>query len=303
VHQSSAASACCTAGLGKLARLAGLQRLQSLELAGGSCSAADWPALASLPSLSFLRLHSLAVSAAPAPAQLSSLHRSGDISLVAVPEAQRPGCLARQLPRLQELVTCADTLQALAESLQGHPALQLLLVNTTWADEPRRAWPGGLLRQLPALQDVTLYESELCAAQLIEDLAGCAGLQSLHIEAPEEQQPRLVAAPGPLAALASGPAARSLVRVLIGASACAFAPGEVAALLQGGAPLLQELQLAVAVPEQLGSAAQVEALLPALLAQRHGAAAEVERVQCDGVEQLEGAGPVAFVALQLACKT
>jgi hypothetical protein len=297
VHHSSADGACSAAGLGPLACLSSLQRLQNLELAGGTCSAADWPALASLPSLKFLRLHSLAVSEAHAPARVSSVHTSGGISLAAVPEGRRLGCLARQLPQLQELVTCAGTLQALAEALQGHPALQLLLVNTTWADAPGRAWPGGLLRQLPALQDITLYESELCAGQLIEDLASCPGLQSLHIEAPEEQQPRLVSAPGPLSALALGPAARSLVRVHIGASAAAFSPEEAAALLRGGAPLLQELQLAIAVPEQLSSAEQVEALLPALLAQQHGVAAEVECIECEGVEQLEGAGPVAFVTL------
>lgn len=234
------------------------------------------------------------------PAQLSCAHITEDISLAAVPEGLRPGFLARQLPQLQELVTCSDTLQALAESLQGHPALQLLLVNTTWADVPRRTWPGGLLGQLPALQDVTLYDSKLSTSHLIQDLASCSSLQSLHIEAPEEQQPHMVAVPGPLVALALGPAARTLVRVQIGASACVFPPEEVAALLRGCAPLLQELQLALAVPKELSNAAEVEALLPTLFAQHDGTAVRLECIKCDGVERLEGVGGVAYVALQLA---
>jgi hypothetical protein len=84
-----------------------------------------------LPGLKFLQLHSLAVSEAHAPARVVS----GDISLAAVHEERRPGWLARQLPLLQELVTCADTLQALAEALQGAAAAagQHHLDGRTWA--------------------------------------------------------------------------------------------------------------------------------------------------------------------------
>ncbi len=296
----------------RLACLAPLQQLESLELVGGSCSAADWPHLAALPKLTFLKLHRLVVSeqqqaqqaqqqqqrARQLPSAIESLHITDCLAFQVEP-GRAPGCLARQLPALQELVAQVECLDQLACALQGHPTLDLLLV-TAYQDEqpPERAWPRQLLRQLPALQDVTLYDSRLEPGALLADLAGCAALQSLHIEAPEEQQPAALAAPGPLAALAVGEAARSLRRLHLGSSACVFEPREVAALLCGSMPLLEEVQLAVAVPEVFGTPALVAAQLPWLLAQA-GARVGVRCTKCEELERAEPAGLAAFVTLQL----
>ena len=155
------------------------------------------------------------------------------------------------------------------------------------------------MRQLPALQDLTLYETPLDPLQLLGDVAGCPSLQSLHIDSPEEQQPLVVASPGPLALLAAGAAAAGLQKLHIGSSACAFTPAAVAAaLLQGGLPGLQEVQLAVLVPEELSSTELVEARLAGLLAQA-GAHVRVQCSQCIELGGRGGAGLAAFVALQL----
>jgi hypothetical protein len=242
VHLTSTVSS--SGSVRQLACLSGLQQLQNLDLPSGHCSAADWPVLASLPKLSFLRLRSLVISKAALqeeqPSGASSMHVTGSIMLE-MSEARLPSCLARLLQRLQELVTCAETLQGLVEGLQGHTALQLLLVSSTWAEPPGRAWPGGLLRQLPVLQDLTIYDTELDPCALIRDVASCPALASLHLEAPEEKQPALVQEPGPLTALAGGLAAASLRRVQLGASACVLAAREAAAVKSSQLPLCLEL--------------------------------------------------------------
>ncbi len=287
-------------GVRHLGCLAALQQLQSLELVGASCSAEDWRVLAALPQLQYLQLHEVVVSEQQRPCSITSMQVTGGIELE-LPEALLPGCLARQLPRLQELVVWAEGLEQLAEALQGHPALQTLLHNCMQAAPPEVAWRRQLLRQLPALQELTLFESRLQPCQLLADLAGCTGLQALYIEAPDEWDPQLAPqGPGPLAALAASAAAASLRSVHVGPSACAFAPGEVAALLQGGLPLLERVHLAVLVPGELADEQQVERLLPALLAWHGLSLPEGAALQCHEVARRDGAGLVAAVTLQLA---
>jgi hypothetical protein len=287
------------------------------------CAELHWPDAGgcslSLSEADPTRLRHL-LAAAQAAAQLSPiscLHITGSLTLD-VPEGRLPGCLCHQLPQLRELIVWHDQpLAQLAEALQGHPCLLSLLVNQVPEQDdeeqqqqqllpvpvPQRpllqAWPRQLLRQLPALQDLTLYETQLDPLQLLGDVAGCPSLQSLHIDGPEEQPPLVVASPGPLAALAAGAAAAGLQRVQIGSSLCAFTPAAVAgALLQGGLPCLQEVELAVLVPEELCSTELVEARLAGLLSQA-GARVRVQCSQCSELCRRGGAGLAAFVALQL----
>jgi hypothetical protein len=92
---------------------------------------------------------------------------------------------------------------------------------------------------------------------------------ALYIKASDEWDPQLAPqGPGALAAsaAAASAAAASLLSVHVGPSACAFTPGEVAALLQVGLPLLERVHLAVLVPGELADEQQVERLLPELLA-------------------------------------
>jgi hypothetical protein len=70
------------------------------------------------------------------------------------------------------------------------------------------------------------------------------------------------------------------------------------ALLQGGLPCLQEVELAVLVPEELCSTELVEARLAGLLSQA-GARVRVQCSQCSELCRRGGAGLAAFVALQL----
>jgi hypothetical protein len=253
----------------------------------------------------------------PGPSSVNCLHITGSLALE-VPEGRLPGCLAQLPPQLLELIVVADrSMEQLAEALQGHPRLQSLLVTSQpeqggddddqqqqqqqqqpQQQQPqRRAWPRQLLRRLPAMQDLTLYDSQLDPLQLLHDLAGCLALASLHIEGPEEQAPLLVADPGPLAALAAGAAAAGLLKLQVCPSTCALTPAAVAALLQGGLPLLREAELAVVVPEELCSEELVERRLPGLLALA-GASVAVQCARCSELKRRVGAGlMVAFVAL------
>jgi hypothetical protein len=79
-----------------------------------------------------------------------------------------------------------------------------------------------------------------------------------------------------------------------------FAAGEAAALLCGTLLLLQELQLAVAVPDTLGSAVLVETQLPGLLAQL-GTTTHVACTDCAELGDRNGADLVALATLQVTC--
>lgn len=123
-----------------LAISAGLQQLSSLTATNFNWPAASWAALASLPSLADIHLHNVTIdAAAPAAAAATSLacHR---LHLEQQPEGLLPGCLARQLPRLQRLSvsntgTVACLQQALA-ALRGHTALQRLRLGSPHAVDP-----------------------------------------------------------------------------------------------------------------------------------------------------------------------
>jgi hypothetical protein len=273
--------------------LSSLQHLETLDLPDAVCQGSDWPALANLPRLDYLRLHTLTIMAEPPGGDahqcqgrrslISCLQIVGRLVMEA-PGTELPGFLARQLPFLQELSTWSCSLAGLAEALQGHPALELLLVQTPDGGPTESEWRRQLLRKLPVLQELTLFETKLDPCTLLHDLAGCGALQCVHITSPEDVQPQR-AGVGALAALAAGAAADSLQQIWV--DSCVFGVDEVAALLTGSMPQLHRLEVAVRVPKELTSQDAVLKALPGLLLQ-HGATKPVQCLACHNLQHEQG---------------
>jgi hypothetical protein len=100
-------------------------------------------------------------------------------------------------PALQELHAHCSAPGALAAALAGHPHLHTLhLTAITTAGRPAgaaaegRAWPRGALSAIPGLRCVqlrALLPPGQAQRGLVEDLAGCRGLEALELAAPGEE--------------------------------------------------------------------------------------------------------------------
>jgi hypothetical protein len=222
------------------------------------CSEAGWRTLAGLPKLQSVLLGGLALGEAPA-CGVTRLVLAGEPLALALPRAALPGCLARQLPRLQELRAGGCELQQLCAALRDHPALRALEA-AGGAAGGGAPWPRGALASLPALAQLRLRAR--AGDDLLVEVCACEALTSLGL---------LLAgsSPGGRAALGAARCAPLLRELQLEDCERPLGASEAAALLgSGGLPRLGRARLALALPPAAAAAAppqaaaqQVEALL------------------------------------------
>jgi hypothetical protein len=155
-----------------------LQRLPRLTKLGlFSVAQPAWRALGKLEQLQSLDAHDVAPDTS---VQLAALERLTCNVLLLAPDAQ-PGSLAAALPALQALdVRLFRQFPAIIRALQGH---RLLAAVAILAGSPEAdAWPEGGLSLLPALRKFSIDSGPLAwLGPLLEDLAGCAGLDEARV--------------------------------------------------------------------------------------------------------------------------
>jgi hypothetical protein len=258
-----------------------LRQLRTLSMPQVECSAATWRALASLPSLQTIELDKLTIDASAPPAAVTALRKRqpscveqyGACATLQLQHAAQElrGCLARQLPCLQQLAAASPSLSDLATALQGHSGLRQL--HFFGSSDTDVAWPAPLLCQLPALQRLTLESTRRAPDALLADASQCSRLTQLCLQA--HYQAADVTATG-LAALAAGPC-RSSLRELVG-DVRGVGPAAAAVLLRA-LPRLCEATMWLSLPEAGLGSRECEELLQQVLAQQGVAAAWVPRAR------------------------
>jgi hypothetical protein len=253
-----------------------LPHLHTLKAPGAAVGPEEWQLLAGMPALQQAHLGWLgSLDAAALPAAGLVQLEVEDLHLESW--EWEAGALAALLPELEELEISggARSVLKLCTALQGHSRLRRLV---HWPDfnddglaidDGREAtWPEGQpLRSMPQLQSVVICTDKwYCNMDgLLADAAGCAGLQELDISfgwdcynhemEGEPLEPFWATARG-LAALAAGPCASTLRKLRLGQSngfveiefvvtVPASSPADVALLLCGAFPRLQELSVEV----------------------------------------------------------
>jgi hypothetical protein len=233
------------------------QELQQLRVPKVDCCAAAWRALASLPKLETIELCSICIDEhAPAAGALTKLvgqQAGGSARLhLQQPSALLPGCLARQLPQLQELSATGSNVAELAAALGGVTNLRRL--RAAARGDAGREWPGGLLARLPQLQALDLTVAQQDLGDLLADVAQCGGLTELRVMAGPSDEGAVAEVAG-LAALAAGPCGGSL-QVLTLWQAAGEA-GEAVQVLAGHMPALRSALLGLRCPKGVWSAGRV----------------------------------------------
>ncbi len=251
-----------------------LPHLHTLKAPGAAVGPAEWQLLAGMPALQQAHLGRLGLlGAAALPAVGLVQLEVEDLHL----ECWEAGALAALLPQLEELEIRNGTTSVLrlCKALQGHSRLRRL---AHWPgfdddglgldDDHEATWPAGQpLQSMPQLQSVIIstYRWYRSMDGLLADAAGCAGLQELYValgwdgdlEQVEDEplEPFWATASG-LAAVAAGPCSSTLQKLRLEYSRYkanidaaiqtpALSPAEVAALLRGAFPQLQELSVEV----------------------------------------------------------
>jgi hypothetical protein len=228
----------------RAAGFAALSELRELEMCCTPCSEAGWRALASLPKLQSVLLGGLALGEAP-PSGVTRLQLAGEPLALPLPRAALPGCLARQLPRLQELRAGACELQQLCLALRGHPALRVL--EAAGGAGGGAPWPRGLLASLPALAELRLHAR--AGDELLADVGACGALTSLGLVLAGSS-------PAGRAALGAARCAPLLRELQLEDPERPLSAAEAAALLGGGGlPRLARAQLALQLPPAAAAAA------------------------------------------------
>jgi hypothetical protein len=259
-----------------------LPHLHTLKAPGAAVGPEEWQLLAGMPALQQAllgRLGSLGAAALPV-AGLVQLEVE-DLQL----ESWEAGAVAALLPQLEELEIRNGTMSLLrlCTALQGHSRLRRLLHWPHFGDddghafdyEPEATWPEAQpLQSMPQLQSVNISDRWYRNMDgLLADAAGCAALQELDVrfgwdfydeemEGEQAPEPFWATARG-LAALAAGPCASTLRKLQLGHSNIhydpqavvrmpALSPAEVALLLRGAFPQLQELAVEVRLGEACG---------------------------------------------------
>jgi hypothetical protein len=249
-----------------------LPHLLTLKAPGAAVGPEEWQLLAGMPALQQAllgRLSSLGAAALPVAGLVQV--EVEDLQL----ECWEAGALAALLPQLEQLHVRGGTMSLLrlCTALQGHSRLRRLVHWPRFVggrdDEIGVSWAAGQpLQSMPQLQSINISVGGWYGNMdgLLADAAGCAGLQELGVgfgwdfyneEMVGEQAPEpFWATARGLAALAAGPCASTLRKLRLGHSRffCnieaailtpALSPAEVALLLHGAFPQLQELSVQV----------------------------------------------------------
>jgi hypothetical protein len=200
--------------------------------------------------------------------------------------------LALLLPSLEVLhVACSATDAALLTTgLEGHSRLGQLRLKLSSTFDGRLP-----LRSMPRLAqvhlDLTLTRGCGSLDPLLEDLAGCPALRELELRSSRlmgsmQQRPADLITRRGLAALASGACRGGLRRLVLrsDASSTSGLPGprrveDVALLLSGSLPALQELEAELELGKSTGIEDLIEVMVDAASSDAVRAAAEYEEVE------------------------